>query len=262
MNRREFLLGTGSLTAATLFGKPVRGLVGQEGLEFAGPGNPTARDYVRNGLIRMWDGIENVGPGLPHAPDSPSWVDHVTGLVAAVQADAYWSDTALCRDSKAAGSLSMAQIGDAYSYDYWHFKTVEAVCEITQGGFVFSDTSYKDSSIYSGHTYLWASGTSRLALGHYSAKTVLIRKAPATYAFSQDTVNGEMVTVGASVNGLEEDVGKFNDYFSGPGIRIGGGASANRAMLGRIYALRFYDRVLGVDELAHNYEVDKARFGL
>ena len=35
---------------------------------------PTARDYVQDGLIAMWDGIENAGWGV-HDPNATTWKD-------------------------------------------------------------------------------------------------------------------------------------------------------------------------------------------
>lgn len=36
----------------------------------------TAKSYVQNGLLAMWDGIENAGFGV-HDPDATYWVDLV-----------------------------------------------------------------------------------------------------------------------------------------------------------------------------------------
>ena len=40
----------------------------------SGGGVPTARDYVQDGLIAMWDGIENAGCGV-HDPSATTWKD-------------------------------------------------------------------------------------------------------------------------------------------------------------------------------------------
>lgn len=36
----------------------------------------TTKSYVQNGLLAMWDGIENAGFGV-HDPDATYWVDLV-----------------------------------------------------------------------------------------------------------------------------------------------------------------------------------------
>ena len=40
----------------------------------AGGGVPTASDYVQDGLVAMWDGIENAGWGV-HDPNATTWKD-------------------------------------------------------------------------------------------------------------------------------------------------------------------------------------------
>ena len=42
----------------------------------SGGGLPTAKDYVQNGLVAMWDGIENAGWGV-HNPNATVWKDLV-----------------------------------------------------------------------------------------------------------------------------------------------------------------------------------------
>ena len=41
----------------------------------------SARDYVQDGLIAMWDGIENAGWGI-HDPNATTWIDLIGGLIA------------------------------------------------------------------------------------------------------------------------------------------------------------------------------------
>ena len=45
----------------------------------SGGGVPTARDYVQDGLIAMWDGIENAGWGVHNQNERSIWVDLVGG---------------------------------------------------------------------------------------------------------------------------------------------------------------------------------------
>lgn len=51
---------------------------------------PTARDYVQDGLVAMWDGIENAGWGV-HDPNATVWKDLVgTNNIALTLGDGYW----------------------------------------------------------------------------------------------------------------------------------------------------------------------------
>ena len=52
-------------------------LANRESFAVHSRGTPTARDYVQNGLVAMWDGIENAGWGQ-HS-DSPIMRELVSG---------------------------------------------------------------------------------------------------------------------------------------------------------------------------------------
>ena len=47
-------------------------------MQGAAPVGPSARDYPQQGLVRLWDAIENAGWGT-HAADPRSWLDCIAG---------------------------------------------------------------------------------------------------------------------------------------------------------------------------------------
>ena len=51
----------------------------------------TAKDYVQDGLIAMWDGIENAGWGV-HDPNATVWKDLVGGYDLTVPPSLTWMD--------------------------------------------------------------------------------------------------------------------------------------------------------------------------
>ena len=55
---------------------------------------PTARDYVQDGLIAMWDGIENAGWGV-HDPNATVWTDLVNGMGITLIEQAMFSENSL-----------------------------------------------------------------------------------------------------------------------------------------------------------------------
>lgn len=78
MNRREFI---GGITASVPFignSAPIRSILGarisplNESIPI--PDNPTVSNYVEEGLLGMWDGIENDGLGI-HNPTLSGWKD-------------------------------------------------------------------------------------------------------------------------------------------------------------------------------------------
>lgn len=55
---------------------------------------PTARDYVQDGLVAMWDGIENAGWGV-HDPNATVWTDLVNGMGITLIKQAMFSENSL-----------------------------------------------------------------------------------------------------------------------------------------------------------------------
>ena len=54
----------------------------------------TARDYVQDGLVAMWDGIENAGWGV-HDPNATVWTDLVNGMGINLIEQAMFSENSL-----------------------------------------------------------------------------------------------------------------------------------------------------------------------
>ena len=152
--------------------------------------------------------------------------------------------------------------------DFFYFKTVEIVAKLdgSASGFVFCDSSYSATkyganSNWNTHAYMWFT-KSELVLGNYSAKKCPVNtSAVCTYAMTQDESNNVFTTLNAYVNGDLNETGAYNDYWSPVGVSIGG-TSSGRAILGDVYALRFYERALSDSEIAANYAIDKERFNL
>ena len=63
----------------------------------SGGGVPTAKDYVQDGLVAMWDGIENAGWGV-HDLSATTWVNLAGGSIEDISLytqNCEWSDDAL-----------------------------------------------------------------------------------------------------------------------------------------------------------------------
>jgi hypothetical protein len=75
--KKTILVAT-AIFALTTFSAPVKSVVGAKNIssiQDAGfPENPTASDYIQDGLIALWDGIENSGYGM-HSDSTDIWVD-------------------------------------------------------------------------------------------------------------------------------------------------------------------------------------------
>ena len=153
---------------------------------------------------------------------------------------------------------------DSYNTMVRRFNTVEIVASFAGFGYVYTEQSYKiNANEWNKHAYIWYQN-GRVYLGHYSAKSIRVpANTKVSFCFTQEVVDGVYATTGAYLNGEPTDSGAWTDYYNSQvTIAIGGSNGSNRAMLGDIYAIRTHSGVLTADEIAANYAIDKARFGL
>lgn len=76
MNKKITILATLAICTMAL-AQPTRSMLGIDRTEGANddfPENPTAADYIQDGLVALWDGIENSGFGI-HLDSATTWVD-------------------------------------------------------------------------------------------------------------------------------------------------------------------------------------------
>ena len=273
MNRREFILGTGSLMASAAMGKPIRSLVGEMNSEFISDGasGPSAKDYVQDGIVNLIDGIENGGFGRHREGITTAYpiVDCITG--------AEWSSSNTF--------LTPNGIATNHTYGYpntqWNIYdeeefTVEYAALLVGGGssptFVrgasvdrvfypqlqmvsgnINDGVFVRAGQYNSSVYLAAGvGEDRLACHAF------FRMSPTANNFGIGVNGGRLVdktTTNASyVFPMPNSAFSFADYSSvdaSTGLRQS-----------RLYAVRTYNRWLTDDELEYNYSLDVERFAL
>ena len=198
----------------------------------------TARDYVQNGLVAMWDGIENAGWGV-HDPNATTWVD-------------------LCRNNELVQTSGTLTFGDNYAYldgssylsvtspatllSYFPNITVEIVfTALGNGGVMNFGSKLRGWWIYNGQWNVCNSG-----LVHYTKNEIVYGAMQGGTLTWKDGVKQAVVTPYTSI---------------GEYITIGYGNFVGMAEC-RINALRVYSRVLSDAEITMNYAVDKLRFNL
>jgi hypothetical protein len=221
---------------------------------------PTARDYVQNGLVAMWDGIENAGWGV-HDAAATTWVDLTGG-------GANW----LLKDSN---TTQVFEVGSDY------VKILSGVSYNGRGHCTPSwsaDGDIKQMEIVLDNTDFSVTATSRIcALGvsngnnnsqmairdgnlfqfQYNKYPLLqLRTGLNAISFDGDTARG--LFNGALTDSAKTIVG--SGYVYSPPVL---GAYAAQAAIGiKIKALRIYSRVLTEAEMLANDAIDKARFNL
>lgn len=197
----------------------------------------TARDYVQDGLVGLWDGIENAGWGV-HDSNATSWVDLTgtfvgTGLI---NNDGWTDNAKMSTSSSDVLTLSGRNISDKYEMCFRVSATPFDIAYIRLGR--YGSSYFNDNGVYLGTSpkpfdfkiekmKLYTFGDNYLGTPYINAKS-LIDKDGTKPGYSG-----------------ESDTQRFL-----------------RNTLGYLYCVRKYNRFLTEDERIHNYEVDVARFGL
>lgn len=225
----------------------------------------TARDYVQDGLVAAWDGIE--------IPYSNGWEDIVGGNV--FQADSgtieFDSNGLATYPGLVLSCLSLSQ--NLHAALISSQLTIEIVCNKENnnngGGFGYlplssSDpTSYVRLSILSRKpgSYDWGvwyrESMSRTVGTPFTGKKYFsFRYSNGNRKLSASTETGNLVSTTV-----------FNEAASGltlDGLMMGAEINSNWKDLfnGYMYRIYVYSRSLTDDEIAHNYDVDRTRFNL
>lgn len=212
-----------------------------------------ADHYVGGGLLLHLDGINNTGHG--HDPNPAVWTDlsgngHDATLTRRFDGDLFgdrYLDGDLCWGESDLGNAPAVMTVEC---------VVRSITDPWSGpteGLIISDANI--STIYAISDW-GASGWTQ-----YSSLTDNLNREYAGQIFYKAcSGTGNPVYF----NGIQDD---RLDNVPGGRSRIIQLACKNdqkneRIVRAQIYAVRVYDRVLSADEVAHNYAVDKARFGL
>ena len=251
--RREMVKAGAGLAAIMAAGKApaafVRSLVAARNTMMAGGGKLSAKSYVQDGLVAMWDGIENAGWGV-HDPNATEWIELVTNKV--------------CPFVNSIGHFEADRFvsgqGGGVNIGTWVFQTLEVVVARFGGSYCIV-SPYKANA--SSHHVIFASNAYVPNAANAGNKVQFDRyDLPHTVSFVSDrsSVNAPCVTYGDSILSTN---GKYNDYWSigAPGY-ITYATDRNRYSYADVYSLRLYSRALTAAEVATNYAIDKARFNL
>ena len=210
------------------------------------PPPPTARDYVQDGLIAMWDGIENAGWGT-HDPNATEWKDLVGDnditLVGGV-----FGDTALICNGTQYGGHNDNVVNAVQIELVANTKQQKRRCWI-------ASTGQSLSSKYSGFVGWYDRG---LCFGLYDTARSLTLGTAISYSFAVNSnrtfENNALVATESGKSDLTPQAQR--------GICVVVGGQKNNPLMCDIHCIRIYSRALTDEEIAHNYKVDKERFNL
>lgn len=231
--------------------------------------------YVTDGLIAMWDAVDNMGIGS-HVPDATTWRDLAGNHADMIFTNAPPKVSLNYYDLSAGGCGTPASdIGTALKEGR---VTVEIVCNIQSlkvDGTLFACVDGTDTSTgAAGNRFAWVRNVSRFAIGtcdymNPSYHEVDIDREYGvfkSYAFKFNPADNPSKCV-IVTNGVLAGTGPrstaggtpANVWFS-LGQRICASGSSAAIANVRIHCVRVYDRTLTAEEIAANVAVDRERF--
>lgn len=229
--------------------------------------------YVSEGLFAHWDAIDNQATGT-HDATATTWIDKINGhtwtaMVTGGTKTWSWDADALLFNPGSTGNVSTdGKNTFKCTRPGTGLRTLEIVFETEKIGClgeftaditgVTDDTTQIIGCVASDNTVI-TQGTqsSCFSVGSLSSIQSITATYGNTYLPVKAYKNGEEITTRVGSHSF-----KYK-YFSEMIL----GAQNNSANLkypfsGKIHSIRFYDRELSASEIADNYAVDVARFGL
>lgn len=212
----------------------------------------TAKDYVQDGLIAMWDGIENAGWGV-HDPNARTWKDligvHDFVLPAGIS---FGEDCALF--TKSAGK---EQSWGFYSNE---ILTIE-ICgkhTSTSVGFAFQFSN----GVVCQRMFAYLSTNNRgfqfISNGNTMNRPAFGIRWSVAATFYSDAIQTETF-----YNGQSSPMNTGTTSWGAKSACIGYyNNNGTYAFVGEICSVRLYSRAITSAEVAENYAIDKSRFNL
>jgi len=240
--------------------------------------------YVTDGLVAMWDGIWNAGPGV-HDNSITDWVD-LTGNQKSFHADApVWSADHCTCDGTFASCFHCATAAESQ----WFFDllatgvyTIEFLYEkyeahgnnsyftcgfdntYTPGLF----TRYAGANTTKAGFFTWMKGGNEAELlldgtGYLNTKLYDVCCAGDSCQLflhgegeSSNVVLPWQTAINIDTSGGKGNLFRYAFFCRGDGYSVASSAG------GRLYRLAIYSKALDAEEVASNYEVDAIRFNL
>ena len=210
----------------------------------------TAKDYVQDGLIDMWDGIENAGWGI-HDSSATTWKDLVGDNDLVLQNTAHFDANSLVSaDKNKLTALCSARLPYA-SIEVCAFSDASR----NSSGLVCFGNSVDDKRIF-----ICTVKSIQTYTGNYQIKLTTPVDPKCSWAGVHDGNQHDAYIRGALASGT-----KSTNNWSVRDGTFGLSGSSNYVawnFVGAYYSVRLYSRALTADEIAANYAIDKARFNL
>lgn len=254
---RNILTSLFCIMCAVCFSAPVKSNLGAKSLEYieGETAIPTASDYVLDGLVAMWDGIENAGWGV-HDENATKLFELVSGQIDYGVASTFVAnedsmEVAIDNSNVLTQSRLGVAVSNAISRGYAHIEAV--VFPNALGGIIYGNrVQIVDGS------FGWQYRTGCGGLSMFSSGWVVVT--------DTSTINEDKVRLAIDIDANNSTVTyQVGTQSSGPrSITITSYRPVARISdIGtKVFNIRAYDKPLSEEEISHNKAIDKIRFNL
>ena len=214
-------------------------------------------NYVQDGLIACWDGIENAAPGV-HVDGTNVWKDIVGGC------EFNLTGTTV-------GDNCMTFLGTSTSYGTLSATDTASTFLAAKSGTL--EIAYRSTSSAANQVMLQSTAASGLAFGIYGTTQIIpfssgSQSSQLTFSLASGTSNNFVAvrySSGAPVSALANGTAltaSGGSSWSVPGQEtfLGNRQNKGNGFVGSIYAIRLYSRRLTDMEIIDNQTVDQQRF--
>lgn len=238
-----------------------------------GKKGPTARDYVQDGLVAMWDGIENAGWGV-HDNSATIWQDLLRPIGTGIPTNSTmtFADDGLSvtvdKGVWFGGNTASTYYFQNFPTDKSSFECVFTVdeysenCGVANGIFglqIGNARSFIYGKPWSVKHYSWPAG---MGFANYAYNASSFFGAPGKFhvAWSQNDDGLDCMYInGALVKTAETKTSPMSYAYP---VKFNKPYSDNGGIGGMYHSMRVYNRALTSAEIAANYAVDAARFSI
>ena len=228
-------------------------LIAARNAMLAGGGSLSAKSYVQDGLIAMWDGIENAGFGT-HDSSAATWKDLIGTLDLTPNRSAHWESN---------GLASSSHIGYLANRN----ATINTIGTIE----VAFDMSGETANNAGRCLVKFSNSRALMGNGLFGLRS---RGEPSIMMDSNinklKSKFGGAVVYGTTAaddilyfNGEEQQTTSSGGNWNLNSMTyVGGDGGTSTSVIGVCHCIRVYSRALTAAEVAADYAVDKARFNL
>ena len=216
----------------------------------------TAKDYVQDGLIAMWDGIENAGWGV-HDPNATVWRDLIGSDDLIMRNCRFEQDSIVSNSNRNVCAYSSIErnLGDMSLEVAFRDNTERLNHDLLSLDIIAGTGIVVFGGQNAGSTLDWwvrghDTNVAANTLGNTNPTSSSITLASGLFRFYR---------IGLEISSLKTSYNDITGFLSLFSLRNSEGRTY---MVGSIYCVRLYARALTADEIAANYAIDKARFNL